>query len=427
MYKLLLADDSTTIQRVIELTFSGEDVDVVAVGDGEQAIARIPVERPDIVLADIGMPKRSGYEVSAFVKGHAELSHIPVLLLAGAFEPVDDVRAEQVRCDGVLVKPFEPQQVIARVLELISGNKGSPSAGIGSVPRPVERLAPGRPSEIPRAAGPVRAAETTASPEPAVQVLVPPQPSDPLHVAARMSQAASSRPPELEPVRPQAPAPAPALTERQHGPVLRQQRDDRAADRSTAAASGPATAPAVRESISAMPTGDSLEDYFDRLDAAFATLGNGAAADTEDDAEPDDAHLAIPTLDRVLGSGAREARPEMPRFAAPLRAVEPPAVQRSSPAAAPAAGQPSDGSRSLLAQAFNALLAVEEGEPNAGLIRLSKESPPPVVTEAMVEEVTRRVLLRLSPDSVRGVVADIVSEIAERLVREEIQRIRNGG
>ena len=73
-HKLLLADDSVTIQRVVELTFSGEDVQVVTVGDGEQAIARIPIERPDIVLADIGMPKRSGYDVSAFVKGRPDLS-----------------------------------------------------------------------------------------------------------------------------------------------------------------------------------------------------------------------------------------------------------------------------------------------------------------------------------------------------------------
>jgi len=90
--KLLLADDSVTIQRVIELTFSGEDVQVLAVGDGEEAIARIPIEKPDIVLADIGMPKRSGYEVSAFVKNNPALAHIPVLLLAG-------VRARG-RCEG---------------------------------------------------------------------------------------------------------------------------------------------------------------------------------------------------------------------------------------------------------------------------------------------------------------------------------------
>ena len=124
-HKLLLADDSVTIQRVVELTFSGEDVQVVTVGDGEQAIARIPIELPDIVLADIGMPKRSGYDVAAFVKGRADLSHIPVLLLAGAFEPVDENRARQVHSDGVLVKPFEPQQVISRVRDLIERSRSA--------------------------------------------------------------------------------------------------------------------------------------------------------------------------------------------------------------------------------------------------------------------------------------------------------------
>ena len=144
-HKLLLADDSVTIQRVVELTFSGEDVQVVTVGDGEQAIARIPVELPDIVLADIGMPKRSGYDVAAFVKGRPDLAHIPVLLLAGAFEPVDEQRAQQVQSDGVLVKPFEPQQVIARVRELIQSAKPEPHRAAAAAvqrPEPVERPEP---------------------------------------------------------------------------------------------------------------------------------------------------------------------------------------------------------------------------------------------------------------------------------------------
>jgi hypothetical protein len=205
-------------------------------------------------------------------------------------------------------------------------------------------------------------------------------------------------------------------------------------------------ADANRPLVSAIPAGDSLEDYFDRLDAAFASLGSTTAAAsgpapgassqaatgvTPRDADVDDAGAGIPTLDRVLGSGAREARQDPAPYNAPYRGSElaaPATVPAQPPAASPGNSSPAtNGGRSLLAQAFNALLAVEQGEPGTGLIRLTKESPPPVVTEAMVEEVTRRVLLRLSPDSVRGVVGDIVSEIAERLVREEIQRIRNGG
>ena len=71
------------------------------------------------------MPERDGYEVAAFVKAVPQLAHIPVLLLTGAFEPVDEARAREVGCDGVLVKPFEPQLVIARVRELLAGRGAS--------------------------------------------------------------------------------------------------------------------------------------------------------------------------------------------------------------------------------------------------------------------------------------------------------------
>src|SRR5258706_8265687 len=119
-HTLLLADDSVTIQRVIELTFADEDITVVAVSDGDQAIARLESSPPDIVLADIGMPGRNGYEVAQYIKQSPRLAHIPVVLLTGAFEPVDHARASEAGCDGVLAKPFEPQLVIGRVKDLLA-------------------------------------------------------------------------------------------------------------------------------------------------------------------------------------------------------------------------------------------------------------------------------------------------------------------
>ena len=120
-YKLLLADDSVTIQRVIELTFADEDVQVIAVGDGQQAIERIEAERPDIVLADVGMPERDGYEVAAFVKSNPHLAHIPVLLLTGAFEPVDEQRARRRRVRRRAGEAVRAAMVITRVKELLAG------------------------------------------------------------------------------------------------------------------------------------------------------------------------------------------------------------------------------------------------------------------------------------------------------------------
>jgi CheY-like chemotaxis protein len=129
---LLLADDSVTIQRVIELTFAEEDIDVIAVSDGDQAIARLDSVPPDIVLVDVGMPGKTGYEVAAYMKQSPRLSHIPVVLLTGAFEPVDPARAAGAGCDGVLAKPFEPQEVIGRVRELL-GRTVRPIGSLESV------------------------------------------------------------------------------------------------------------------------------------------------------------------------------------------------------------------------------------------------------------------------------------------------------
>ena len=83
------------------------------------------------------MPKKNGYEVAAFVKEHPTLAKVPVLLLAGAFEPVDEERARRVKCDGVLVKPFETHEVIARERELIDGARRPAEAPASAVRPPV--------------------------------------------------------------------------------------------------------------------------------------------------------------------------------------------------------------------------------------------------------------------------------------------------
>jgi CheY-like chemotaxis protein len=116
---LLLADDSVTIQRVIELTFAQEDVRVVSVGDGRQAVEWCERDVPDVVLADVDVPGVDGYALTEFIKQTPRLRHVPVLLLAGAFEPVDQDRVSAAGCDGVLVKPFEPQQLVSRVHALL--------------------------------------------------------------------------------------------------------------------------------------------------------------------------------------------------------------------------------------------------------------------------------------------------------------------
>jgi len=129
--KLLLADDSVTIQKVIELTFADEGVRVVAVSDGATAIDRLEDEAPDIVLADVFMPLKNGYEVCEYVKHNEKLKHIPVMLLVGSFEPFDEAEARRVGADDTLTKPF---QSIRRLIERVGGLVSSPPPVGAEVP-----------------------------------------------------------------------------------------------------------------------------------------------------------------------------------------------------------------------------------------------------------------------------------------------------
>jgi CheY-like chemotaxis protein len=123
--KLLLADDSATIQKVIDLTFADEGVRVVAVSNGQDAIEQLLEVAPDIVLADVFMPSPNGYEVCEYVKTNEKLKHIPVMLLVGSFEPFDEAEARRVGADDILTKPF---QSIRRLIDRVGALVGSPPA-----------------------------------------------------------------------------------------------------------------------------------------------------------------------------------------------------------------------------------------------------------------------------------------------------------
>lgn len=113
--KLLLADDSITIQKVVELVLAEEGFDIKAVNNGEEALAAVATFKPDIVLADIEMPKMNGYQLCEKLKTNPATKNIPVILLSGAFEPLDEELARQVKADSFVVKPFESQELISKI------------------------------------------------------------------------------------------------------------------------------------------------------------------------------------------------------------------------------------------------------------------------------------------------------------------------
>src|ERR1700723_3287070 len=108
---------------MVVLAFEERGIQVVTAANGEAAVRRIPDLNPDLILADIFMPVRNGYEVCEFVKKDTRFSHIPVILLVGAFDPLDEKEARRVGADGVLKKPFvPPDPLIAMVTAVLEKN-----------------------------------------------------------------------------------------------------------------------------------------------------------------------------------------------------------------------------------------------------------------------------------------------------------------
>jgi len=123
---LLLADDSVTIQKVVAIIFATEDYRITSVDNGEDALRRARETRPDIVLADAVMPRMNGYELCQAMKADPQLADVPVLILAGTFEPFDEARARAAHADGHISKPFESHALLARVRELVEGVTAEP-------------------------------------------------------------------------------------------------------------------------------------------------------------------------------------------------------------------------------------------------------------------------------------------------------------
>ncbi len=120
MRTILIADDSTTIQRVVEHAFAETGVRVVAAADGPGALDAARREKPDLVLCDVLMPGLTGYEVAEAMARDAATRDIPILLLSGAFEPFDEGRATRCGAVGHLAKPFESAALRRRVDEILA-------------------------------------------------------------------------------------------------------------------------------------------------------------------------------------------------------------------------------------------------------------------------------------------------------------------
>jgi CheY-like chemotaxis protein len=162
--RILLADDSITIQKVVNLTFADEGIEVVAVSNGDQAERRLADVQPDLVLADIFMPGKNGYELCEAIKESAQFHNIPVVLLVGAFEPFDQAEARRVKADAHLTKPFESRTLVDTVRKLISASSQPRTGPLPALPVPDAKTAPVEPPAAPAASASMPAEPRAATP-----------------------------------------------------------------------------------------------------------------------------------------------------------------------------------------------------------------------------------------------------------------------
>jgi CheY-like chemotaxis protein len=208
-------DDSATMREVIKIAFRRENINVVAYNDAASALSQFEQARPDVVITDVIMPDKDGYEVCQFIKQHPTLGGTPVILMSGVVNRAVAEKAFSVKADELIRKPFQPQDLITRVRHLLGPGAAAPApapapasaAALSSIFQS-QTAAPGAartkpaaaPMPVPAAAPAFAAAPRAVAPPPAVP---PPQAAPPAAAAAapRMATTAMSGSSDVQKLR----------------------------------------------------------------------------------------------------------------------------------------------------------------------------------------------------------------------------------
>jgi len=462
--KLLLADDSITIQKVIQITFAHEDYELTITDNGDAALAKAQELRPDLIMSDVYMPGKNGYELTTAIKQDPALQHVPVLLLAGSFEPFDEDKARSCRADAWIEKPFESQNLIDKVAELLS-------AASESAPAPVAESAPV--AELEPAVAPAPAVE----PEPAaVEAFAieeePLAAFDELAPAEPIVSAASEVPfgdisfeketpaPEAEPavaddwsdVATEA-QPAPAALEAfvANEPVAAVEDDFTFAEEEPV----PVTefdeveelAVADFAEVEELPTVSADLDAFDLDESEIMPLGDDDILGEED--------LEPPMPEQTLAAWSRDGAAE-DVFVEPVAEVLPVEDEDVFAAAEPIAGAPDVGAPPAVeevdvfadepvvaaAPVFDAPVVepapveeapeevIEDAAPVAAAVSAADVEAKASAMgedeiEQIIEKVVTKVVEKLAGSILERVAWEVVPDLAENLIREEIRKIKD--
>jgi len=424
--RLLLADDSITIQKVVAIIFANEEFELTVVDNGNAALEKARELRPDVMLVDALMPGKTGYEVCTEIRRDPNLSSVPILLLVGAFEPLDEDKARDCGADSTISKPFESQQLIDRVKELLELGKSRKAA---PAPAPAPAPAAARPLPIESAAeelwGDLSSFDTMA-PAATPAAFAAPAPAAP---AVEPSYAGFTTP-----VATPQPAAPPVVAPKE--PVA-------------------AKAPVVEEEIVEANFEDDLWGAFDleEIPEAAAVAPSGVFGVIEPDAEfeaaeffsfDDDSEVIEETGPPIdLSYTAREpvaqpsaeelfsfdeesfaANPEPELEPEPLEIPEYQAFSFEPEAAAPAP----PAAAAPVEPAKEATPVIEpQGAPIfqaavSGADQVSARSTAPVFSE----EDLAAAISRISREVIERIVWEVVPDLAEVLIKEEIKKLKAG-
>lgn len=253
--RVLLADESSTIKKVVQLTLQDFDVDVRSVSVGLDVLSVAKSFRPDIVMADVLLAKRSGYEVCHDLKNDAETHQIPVVLMWSGFMEIDEQKARLSGADRRIEKPFDPQSLRQIVSDLVKRTQNNPVSAFVQFP-PLPEFQENR-------AAPAQEQPQPVQPKPAVKSVIPevptairqqiPQESDETALMIDDTDVADEwvqQPPAVQPVQPQQQA-KPAAPQRVAIPVQAPQPAAEEYEEFQLAQLQPATHQKVAENLSA--------------------------------------------------------------------------------------------------------------------------------------------------------------------------------
>jgi CheY-like chemotaxis protein len=195
-------DDSATMREVIKIAFRRENINVIACHDAASAISKIEHNVPDVVISDVIMPDKDGYEMCQFIKQHPRLGKTPVILMSGVVNRTVAEKAFAVKADELIRKPFQPQDLITRVKTLLR----LPGAPVAAPPPPPATTAALTSIFAPAsAAAPVQPTNGSATRTPAPR----PEPASPAVSASPLAPAFAAAAAPSPAIAPPQPAPVP--------------------------------------------------------------------------------------------------------------------------------------------------------------------------------------------------------------------------